>query len=240
MAELSITCSFGGMKQYEYRFIYGLDSDEVEFSSDVGSSFTFSKKTFQSPKPVPFIPYSTGYSDNLVAVYSDQIATSAKRKKKLIENLKALHDGIIDFELDPIDRQTIVCWMEGNDAPLPITSLGQGTLKTFVYLAEFVKNQGSQVMIDEIDAGIYYRRMKDYWRVILQAAKENNVQIFATTHNRECIESFEQALKELGEDFTSKARTITLKEDDKTKEVTAYTNEFSVLEYAIESGNDIR
>lgn len=240
MGELTITCSFADLVKYEHRFVYGAGSPEVEFSTDSGTSSNFTKNTFYQSRPVPFIPYSTGYSDDLVSVYSNKIATSAKRKKALIDNLRTLHPGIIDFELDPIDRQSIVCWMRNHDSPLPITSLGQGTLKTFVYLAEFVKNQGFQVMIDEVDAGIYYRRMKDYWKVILQAAKDNNVQLFATTHNKECIESFEEALKELGEDYTEKARTITLKEDDKTGDVTAYTNEFSVLEYAIESGNDIR
>src|SRR5690606_26602749 len=71
--------------------------------------------------------------------------------------------------------------------------------------------KGKRLLIDEIDAGIHRFKFKDFWRILILAAEKNNVQIFATTHNLECVEHFSSLL---GEDIMSKyseeSRTITL------------------------------
>ena len=96
-------------------------------------------------------------------------------------------------------------------------------------------------MIDEVDTGVHYSRMKSFWAIILKVAEANDVQLFVTTHNKECIKYFFEALfsDELAH-LQDEARTITLVENAKTKDVEALTSEFFQLEHALEVGNEIR
>ena len=55
-------------------------------------------------------------------------------------------------------------------------------------------------MIDEIANGIHYSRLKDFWLNIMKICKELNVQLFATTHSKECEIAFAEALKEIKEE----------------------------------------
>jgi AAA15 family ATPase/GTPase len=43
------------------------------------------------------------------------------------------------------------------------------------------------VTIDEIENGVYYKNHILIWKMIIEAAKGNNSQIFVTTHSRECL-----------------------------------------------------
>jgi AAA15 family ATPase/GTPase len=74
-------------------------------------------------------------------------------------------------------------------------------------------------MIDEIDTGVHYSRLKDFFKSLLLVAKEQGKQIFATTHSKECIEYFKEALKEL--EYESDGRIIRLA--DTKSGIRAYT-----------------
>ena len=41
--------------------------------------------------------------------------------------------------------------------------------------------------MDEIDTGLHYSVMGDMWRLVVQTAKDSNVQVFATTHSFDCV-----------------------------------------------------
>ena len=53
------------------------------------------------------------------------------------------------------------------------------------------------LLIDEAENGIHHSVQGDYWRMILRAAADNNVQVLATTHSWDCVEGFAQAASEL-------------------------------------------
>lgn len=43
--------------------------------------------------------------------------------------------------------------------------------------------------MDEIDTGLHYTVMSAMWKLIYNAAREFNVQVFATTHSYDCVYS---------------------------------------------------
>jgi AAA15 family ATPase/GTPase len=49
------------------------------------------------------------------------------------------------------------------------------------------------LLIDEIENGLHYSVLPDVWKLIFAVANRLNVQVFATTHNWDCIEAFQQA-----------------------------------------------
>lgn len=225
----------------------------IEFTSENSQQWVQSSKINPEPysdiyeisKPsdtqIPFIPFSQGFADDLVTNYSSFIQKDRVLKRKLISSLKVLLPSFEDFEINSTwyDRPTLIFYQNSTDAALPLGFLGEGTIKLFRILVDIVNFSGQRLMIDEIDTGIHYSRMKDFWRTILLAAKQNDVQLFATTHNLECIRYFKEALEELP-DLQQKARTIKLVEHLQTKEVFAQTHQFGVLEKELAIGNEVR
>ena len=91
-------------------------------------------------------------------------------------------------------------------------------------------------MIDELDSGIYYSHLKDFIKSLLIVSKNEKKQIFATTHSKECIESFKAALEEAG--LQDEGRIIRLAE---TKSgIKAYTNTFEQFENSLLAESELR
>jgi AAA15 family ATPase/GTPase len=47
--------------------------------------------------------------------------------------------------------------------------------------------------VDEIENGLHHSILTKVWKVIFQMARTLNVQVFATSHSWDCIESFQDA-----------------------------------------------
>ena len=92
--------------------------------------------------------------------------------------------------------QRVVVRLEGNDKAVPLKSLGDGASRLFGVAAAFASLKNGFLVIDEAENGIHYSVMHDYWRIIFKMAKENNVQVFATTHSYDCVEGFGKATSE--------------------------------------------
>ena len=61
------------------------------------------------------------------------------------------------------------------------------------------------LLIDEIDTGLHWTVMEDLWRLVIGAARNGNVQVFATTHSYDCIKGLASLLErepELAEDVS--------------------------------------
>ena len=49
--------------------------------------------------------------------------------------------------------------------------------------------KGGILLVDEIDTGLHYSVMEDMWRMVSRRASALDVQVFATTHSKDCWES---------------------------------------------------
>ncbi len=52
------------------------------------------------------------------------------------------------------------------------------------------------LLIDEASNLLHYTVQRDFWRMVLQAAQANNLQVIATTHSADCIRGFAEAANE--------------------------------------------
>ena len=59
-----------------------------------------------------------------------------------------------------------------------------------------VQSQNGILLIDEIESELHYSVLPDIWKLIFHTAKELNVQVFATTHSKDCLEAFAAASHE--------------------------------------------
>jgi hypothetical protein len=82
--------------------------------------------------------------------------------------------------------------------PFPLGSLGDGAWRMLAMAIVVSQCREGVLLIDEIDTGLHYTVMADMWRLILTAARNFNVQVFATTHSFDCVHSLSRLYGEAG------------------------------------------
>ena len=87
--------------------------------------------------------------------------------------------------------------LERYSRPVPLKSLGDGALRLFSAALALANSRDGFLVIDEAENGIHHSVQRGYWRMVLQAAQDNNVQVVATTHSWDCVRGFAQAATEL-------------------------------------------
>ncbi len=90
--------------------------------------------------------------------------------------------------------------VKGINERVPLKSLGEGMNRLLDIALALVKSEKGVLMIDEIESGLHYSVLPDVWKLIFKTAKDLNVQVFATTHSKDCIEAFAQAAYDSPED----------------------------------------
>ena len=83
---------------------------------------------------------------------------------------------------------------------IPVTQLGQGFNRLLDIYSEIVASDAKVLLIDEIENGLHHSVMPVIWKGLFLAAKEFDVQIFATTHSWECILAADEAAR-AGENY---------------------------------------
>jgi len=92
------------------------------------------------------------------------------------------------------------CNFLNNPKFINIHELGDGLLRYISIIFSLFICQKSFLFIDEIENGIHYSKLDKLWEIILTISKEQTVQVFATTHSKECIESYARVSKKLEEE----------------------------------------
>jgi hypothetical protein len=72
---------------------------------------------------------------------------------------------------------------------LPIGSMGDGIWRLLGIALALVRASGGVLLVDEIDTGLHFSVLVDMWRLVYETASRLDVQVFATTHSRDCYEA---------------------------------------------------
>lgn len=91
--------------------------------------------------------------------------------------------------------------IKGVPEKMPVGLVSTGVAKMVAYLVSIADKNGGVVIIDEIENGLYYNKMSEVWQVLYKFCKDNNVQLFASTHSAECLNSLQTAMSEDSDDF---------------------------------------
>ena len=132
---------------------------------------------------------------------------------------------------------TIHAELEGHDRLLPMPLLGDGMTRLLSLALAIGNSENGLVLIDEIENGLHHSVMKSVWSGIAQFAREFDVQIFATTHSRECIRAAHQAFSEDDLYDFRLHRMERIKDSDDTRVVT-YSKK--TLEIALKRDLEVR
>jgi hypothetical protein len=79
---------------------------------------------------------------------------------------------------------------------IPLTYMGEGLSRLATTILAIANAPGGTVLVDEIENGFHYSVVRQVWRAIAAAARQHDVQLFATTHSWECIRAAQEAFAE--------------------------------------------
>ena len=86
--------------------------------------------------------------------------------------------------------------LASHERPVPLKSLGDGAMRLFGVALAIANSRDGFLLIDEVENGLHHTLQRDLWRMVLQAAHENNVQVLATAHSWDCVRGFAHAASE--------------------------------------------
>jgi predicted ATPase len=98
----------------------------------------------------------------------------------------------------------------GVPEPLPLRSMGDGTTRLFQIILALVSAKDGVLLIDEFENGLHWSVQGKAWKTIFRLAGRLNVQVFATTHSRDCIRGFAEAWEQDKDNGTFMRLTVGL------------------------------
>jgi hypothetical protein len=123
-------------------------------------------------------------------------------KQKIIDTLKSIYSDIVDLSSEGISGQQMV-WagLKGipNKIPLAVVSSGINKLAGMILWAAL--NRGGVLLVDEIDNGFYFADYEMVFQTIVKFCDDYNVQLFASTHNKEFLRAIAKLMGQRDHDL---------------------------------------
>lgn len=115
----------------------------------------------------------------------------------VIKALKVITPNLLDIRFSGYPTGSFsripVVRLEDAKERVPLRSLGDGMTRLLGIASALINCENGILLVDEIESGLHYSVLPDVWKLIFKTAKDLNVQVFATTHSKDCIEAFTQA-----------------------------------------------
>lgn len=133
-------------------------------------------------------PHSTESADRFSKL------SIANKHELLIKTIRDEFPFIKGIEvLSPYGIPNIYLSIKGNSEKIAAGLVSSGINKLISILLALAFYEGGVALIDEIENGIYFDRYPALWRTIYRFARATNMQVFATTHSRECLNALSVA-----------------------------------------------
>lgn len=118
---------------------------------------------------------------------------------------------------------------------LPLKNMGDGILRLFHIVLAIVNAKDGVLLIDEFENGLYWGVHPRLWETIFNISETLNVQVFATTHSKDCVKAF-------GDVWKSNESKGSFHRMDRTKDdrVTCIPYDSETLSDAIEMDVEVR
>ena len=128
-------------------------------------------------------------------------SVQSKAKGTILEFIKAaVSPSIVNIEL--VDNlQRFLVTDNDYDSAMDLAWYGEGLQRIFFISLLFASAQNGVVLIDEFENAIHTELLGKFAPFIHQLAKTFNVQVFLTSHSKECIDAFAKTAPEIA-DFT--------------------------------------
>jgi len=170
------------------------------------------------------------YSNSLKFPYEEII--SLFKEEELLKKLKIFNSDIQKLNVINDMLQVKVTYLESY---IPIDELGDGFIRILDILMSLIVSKNKIILIDELENGIYYKKLYSFWKVIIEIMKDEDIQLFVTTHDKESIEALNRASEDM--EFIDITSLELYKKEDTIHPIIRKYNSFNTT---VASGMDVR
>lgn len=152
----------------------------------------------EDAQTVAYLP-ANGFSEEKAASLWDGVV-QGPNQHLVLDWLRILEPSIDDLAYigeDGFRRSRVAILKLRHEGRIPLRSMGDGLRRLFHIALAVASSYRGILLIDEFENGLHWRVQEQLWRALAEMATGSNVQIFATTHSRDCIEGFTMAARKL-------------------------------------------
>ena len=189
-----------------------------------------------APGLVSFIP-SFAAANPLES--AEIFSTLSKRNEtdQLKKTLREVFPDVLDVSIEilPGGITSLYCSRPNVKEKVPLGLVSAGVSKLVQILLGIAGVRGGVVVVDEIENGFHYKAMPKVWEAIIHFCEEYKVQLFASTHSKECLDALEPMLRKKQLEFR-----LLRAEEDKQHEHTVRVFSGREFDAALETGTEFR
>lgn len=136
-----------------------------------------------------YIP-SDRNDNNMIQNFSTLVKRN--QKQAVVDAMRVFDSSIESIEALP---DGLYLKISGVEELLPVAMAGDGVRRAINVISTIANEDYDVVMIDELDNGLHYSAQKLVWKTILAFIKQQDKQLFVTTHNMDCLLGLQNALE---------------------------------------------
>ena len=151
--------------------------------------------------PVGYVPPGVHPTSTLAEHWDALTLTSYDQT--IIDGLRIIEPDVegVAFvkHADEMRGRTPIVKLAGQKRPVALASMGDGMMRVLQLLLLLAPARAGLYLADEFENGLHYSVQERVWDMIFKLAKDQDAQVFATTHSWDCIEAFRTAAQKTEE-----------------------------------------
>ena len=200
-----------------------------------------SMEKIDSP-PIQFISTAALSQEEVLSLFDEVVLTP--EEDLLVDALRTIEPNIERIAPIGSDRSrftsgvrqgNIVVKLLDHRDRIPIGSMGDGIWRMLGIALSLVNAKNGILLIDEIDTGLHYSVLSKMWHLVKTTSERLNIQVFATTHSRDCYES----LASISRDEISEGSCVTIQRIERNAKQAISFSEQEIVA-ASERGIEVR
>lgn len=150
----------------------------------------------QSGEPIqPVISLAMASGVPAANISANQLSTLDIKEKKtqFLSAVRTIFPKITDITTQsPNGIPEIFCTYPSEfSEKVPLGLISHGINKTISLLLQLESYQNGVVLVDEIETGLHHSLLPKAWSVIYEICEAFNVQLFASTHSKDCLDALQ-------------------------------------------------
>jgi AAA15 family ATPase/GTPase len=207
------------IKKKSKNWIIFKENEEVKFLLDLTSGYYENFINHPEDNKIPSLP-ALMLNDEIevfLGHFYEEIFIKRDFGKKVVIYIHQLFPNIkiTEFQqsntIGPVFFTSLKIKTEERNYFHNIREYGEGFIRCVYIILKLSITTSKKIVIDEIDTGIYHERLEKIWETVLTLCLDLKIQLFATTHSKECAEAYIKAAKLLNQKNENKIRETDLK-----------------------------
>lgn len=149
-------------------------------------------RTHESQERLPTRSIHTNHNphEHIAELWGPIAATD--HEDEVLELLQIVEPRIEKIAATPGLAGGIFIRLRGERGRIPLGSFGDGTARLFSLACNIISARHGILLVDEIDTGLHFSAIAKMWRFLSHAARRLDLQVFATTHSKDCLAGLAQ------------------------------------------------